>query len=104
MQKMRPAGQVVTDGSRVLGLGDLGVNGVGICIGKMDLYIAAAGFDPSRVLPVALDFGPGARLGRRGRSAYSSLLLRFSRAGVLRSSRASFSSARSSTQPFVREE
>merc|ERR1719191_1974794 len=48
---------IVTDGSRVLGLGDLGVNGAGIVIGKADLYIAGAGFDPSRILPVALDLG-----------------------------------------------
>merc|ERR1719161_2911663 len=48
---------IVTDGSRVLGLGDLGLNGAGICIGKMDLYVAGAGFDPARILPVALDFG-----------------------------------------------
>merc|ERR1719197_1268860 len=50
---------IVTDGSRVLGLGDLGVNGAGIVIGKADLYIAGAGFDPSRILPVALDLGTG---------------------------------------------
>lgn len=48
---------VATDSESILGIGDWGVGGINIAIGKLAVYTAAAGIDPSRVIPVVLDVG-----------------------------------------------